>query len=189
MAGHDLIDGYLATFARRLPADAVDELADGLTETYRRHLATGVDERAAAAGAVAEFGTPDVVIAAFVRQAPGRRVARLLLCWGPAVGLCWGTALVLGHWPVPLAVRLGVGLSLLTVIALLVVAATGLHSYRRTRLAAAAGLGFVGLDGALLVAVALTAPPFTWPLALAVPASLTRLALTARAIPRLLAHS
>jgi hypothetical protein len=72
------------------------------------------------------------------------------------------------------------------VVALLAVAATGLRSYRRTRLAAAAGLGIVGLDGALLVAVALTAPPFTWPLALAVPASLTRLALTARVLPRLL---
>jgi hypothetical protein len=193
MAGHDLIDGYdlikdyLAALARRLPPDAVDELADGLVETYRRHRSAGLDPAASAATAVEEFGAPDVVVAAFVRQAPGRRVARLLLCWGPAVGLCWGSALLLGHWPVPVAVRLAVGLPLLSVVAMLLVAATGRRSYRRTRLAAAAGIGVVGLDGALLLAVALTAPPFTWPLALAAPASLTRLVLTARAVPRLLA--
>ena len=93
MAGHDLIDGYLTTLAARLPADAVDELADGLTETYRRHLSTGVAARAAAAATVAEFGTPEVVVAAFVRQAPGRRLARLLLCWVPRSG-CAGVA----HW-------------------------------------------------------------------------------------------
>ena len=127
--------------------------------------------------------------AAFVRQAPGRRLARLLLCWGPPVGLCWGGALVLGHWPVPSPVRLAFGLPLLAVIGVLVVAATGRRSYRRTRLAAAAGAGLVGLDGALLVTVALLAPPVSWPLALAVPASLTRLVLTARAVPRLLTRT
>jgi hypothetical protein len=36
--------------------------------------------------------------------------------------------------------------------------------------------------------VALIAPPFVWPLALAVPASLARIALTARMLPRLLAR-
>ena len=37
MASHQLIDAYLGSVAPRLPADTVDELADGLTETYRRH--------------------------------------------------------------------------------------------------------------------------------------------------------
>jgi hypothetical protein len=37
VAGHHLIDGYLAALARRLPTDAVDELA----ETYGRHLSSG----------------------------------------------------------------------------------------------------------------------------------------------------
>ena len=34
MASHDLIEAYLAELRRRLPADTVDELADGLIETY-----------------------------------------------------------------------------------------------------------------------------------------------------------
>jgi hypothetical protein len=44
----------------------------------------------------------------------------------------------------------------------------------------------IGLDGAILAAMAFIAPPFVWPLALAVPASLARLTLTARVMPRLL---
>ena len=41
MASHQLIDDYLARLAQRLPADAVDELADGITETWQHHLAAG----------------------------------------------------------------------------------------------------------------------------------------------------
>ena len=43
MAHHHLIEDYLATLRRRLPADAVDELADGLAETYQHHLWRGLD--------------------------------------------------------------------------------------------------------------------------------------------------
>lgn len=43
------------------------------------------------------------------------------------------------------------------------------------------------LDGAMLAALWLLAPPFVWPMALAVPASVVRMALTARAVPRLFA--
>ena len=191
MAGHHLIDGYLATLTRRLPADAVDELADGLTETYLRHRSAGLEPDAAARAAITEFGRPEVVMAAFVRQAPGRRAALMLLCSGPIVGLCWGTALVVGHawtWPVPTVLRAAFGVTLLAVITMLVLAATGQRSYRRTRIAAGAGLCLIGLDGAILTTVVLIAPPFVWPMALAVPASLTRMALTARVMPRLLAR-
>jgi len=191
MAGHHLIDAYLAALARRLPADAVDELADGLTETYLRHRSAGREPGAAAAAAIAEFGEPDVVLAAFVRQAPGRRVARVLMGSGPLVGLSWGAALVLGRaqsWPIPVAARAAFGTVLLAVIVMLVLAMTGRRSYRRTRMAAGAGLGLIGLDGAMLALMVLIAPPFVWPMALAVPASLTRMALTARAMPRLLAR-
>lgn len=79
MAGDDLIAAYLADLSGRLPADAVDELADGLTETYRRHLSTGVEPASAARAAIREFGEPEVVLAAFVAQSPGRRAARALL--------------------------------------------------------------------------------------------------------------
>ena len=189
MAGHQLIDGYLGALARRLPADVVDELADGLTEAYLRHVSSGLDRDAAAGAAVAEFGEPDEVVAAFVQHSPGRRVARALLCTGPPVGLCWGATLATSHawsWPVPAAARLAFPLTLLAVVTALAVAATGSRGYRRTRIAAPAGLGLIALDTGMLAAVVLIAPPFVWPMALAIPASLTRITLTVRAIPALL---
>jgi hypothetical protein len=191
MAGHHLIDAYLAALARRLPADAVDELADGLEETFGRHLSSGLDPDRAARAAIAEFGDPDLVLGAFVRQAPGRRVARILLCLGPAVGACWAAALAESHawtWPVAVPLRLGFGVTLLAVVTALVFAATGLSGYRRTRLTAFAGLGLITLDGAMLATVLLIAPPFAWPMALCIPASLTRIMLTMRVMPRLLAR-
>jgi hypothetical protein len=191
MAGNDLIDAYLATLARRLPPDAVDELADGLTETYRRHGRTGLGPEAAAGAAIAEFGRPEIVVAAFVRQAPGRRAALMLLCSGPIVGPCWAAVLVAGNawaWPVPTVLRMTFCVTLLAVVTMLVLAATARGSYRRTRFTAGAGLGLIGLDGATLTVLVLIAPPFVWPMALAVPASLIRIALTARMMPRLLAR-
>jgi hypothetical protein len=189
MAGNHLIDGYLAELARRLPADAVDELADGLTETYLRYRSDGLDPDPAARAAIAEFGEAELVLAAFVRQAPGRRTAWALLFGGPVVGVWWAATLIVGRawtWPVPGWVGPAIGAMLLVAIAMLVLAATGRRSYRRTRLAAGAGLVVIGLDGAILATMALVAPPFVWPLALAVPASLTRVTLTARVMPRLL---
>jgi hypothetical protein len=191
VASHHLIDTYLGALAKRLPADTVDELADGLIETFQRHLAGGEDRETAAAMAIAEFGEPDVVLTAFVRQAPGRRIARVLLYSGPIVGLCWATTLAVSHawtWPVPEVLRVAFAVTLLAVVATLIVAATGLRSYRRTRLAAHAGLGLIALDSAMLATVALVAPPFVWPMALAIPASLTRIALTTRSMPPLLAR-
>ena len=43
-----VIRGYLAGLAARLPASVVEELADGLTETYRFHLSRGLASEAAA---------------------------------------------------------------------------------------------------------------------------------------------
>ncbi|MEV4511218.1 permease prefix domain 1-containing protein [Dactylosporangium sp. NPDC049525] len=188
MAGHRLIDATVTALARRLPADAVDELADGLTETYLHHLSRGLDPDAAANAAIAEFGEPHVVIAAFVRQSPGRHVAKGLIVSGPAVGACWAVALIAGHawtWPVPVPIRLGLGLTLLAVVTTLALAATTRRNYRLTRAAAVGGLGLIGLDAALLAAVALLPAAFTWPLIVATAASLVRLVLTARALPRL----
>jgi hypothetical protein len=189
MAGNDLIEAYLGSLARRLPADTVDELADGLTETHLRHRAAGLDPEAAARAAVAEFGEPDLVVAAFVRQAPGRRAARVLLCSGPIVGVCWAAVLIPAHaerWSVPIALRTVFGLTLLATVALLVLAATAIRSHRRTRLTVWAGLGLICLDGVGLITIALVAPAFVWPMALAMPASVTRMFFTARAVPRLL---
>ncbi|GAA3209748.1 hypothetical protein ACFO1B_51825 [Dactylosporangium siamense] len=189
MAGHRLIDAAVTDLARHLPADAVDELADGLTETYLQHLSTGLDPDAAARAAIAEFGEPHVVIAAFVRQSPGRRAAQALVASGPAVGGCWAVAMVTGHawnWPVPAPVRLALGLGFLAVVSALALAATARHSYRRTRITGAAGLGLMTLDAVVVVGAALLSLTVTWPLAIATAASLTRLILTARVVPRLL---
>lgn len=190
MASHHLIDAYLDVLARRLPAAAVAELADGVEETYQHHLSRDIDPDQSAAVAVAEFGTPDVVVAAFVDQASGRRAARALLCTGPVVGACWAAALVTGRawtWAIPTAVRATFGVTLLGVIATLAVAATARLSYRRTRITAAAAVGLLALDTAMLAA-ALDAGRWAWLLAVAITTSMARIALTARAIPRLLAQ-
>ena len=84
MASHPLIDDYVTGLARRLPADTVDELGDGLTEAWQQHLDAGLSPTEAARTAIAEFGTPDQITDAFVAQAPGRRRALLLLATGTA---------------------------------------------------------------------------------------------------------
>ena len=58
-----LIAGYLGTLSGQLPRPVVEELADGLEETYRRHLSLGLTPDAAAAAAVGEFGTPELIAA------------------------------------------------------------------------------------------------------------------------------
>jgi hypothetical protein len=189
VAGHALIERHLAELARRLPTPVVDELADGLTETYHRQLARGLDPAAAADAAIAEFGHPDQILAAFTHQAPGRRTALALLATGPVLAACWGPSLIIGHvwaWPIPPAVAPAFGLTLLGVVALLAAAATAQHNYARTRLAGIGAIGLILLDTAMLAAVLLAAPVLVWPMALAIPASLTRIGLTARALPHLL---
>lgn len=191
MASYDLIDTYVDDLRRRLPADTVDELADGLIETYQRQLATGTDREAAAVRAIAEFGAPDTIIAAFTREAPGRRAAIRLLVTGPFVGLCWAAALLIGHawvWQVPTVVRFVVGSGLLLAIAALATAATSRRSYARTRIAALGGCGLIALDTTMIVATVLVAPAFVWPMAAAIPASLTRIGATVRAVPLILAR-
>jgi len=189
MPSHPLIDTHLAELGRRLPASAADELADGFAETYQHHLDGGLDQGAAAAAAIAEFGGVEQITAAFTRQAPGQRAARILLATGPAVGVAWGTSLLVGHawtWPVPVPIRLAFALALLAVVAILATAASSRHSLARTRLAYLGALGLVALDTAMLAGVLLTAPALVWPMAVAIPASLARVGLTVRCLPRIL---
>jgi hypothetical protein len=187
MAGHQLIDAYLAELATRLPAEVVDELADGLGETWRRHQAVNGDTTAAAQAAIAEFGTVQQVSDAFVAQAPGRRLARLLLASGPLVGAVWGVTLVADHvwrWPVPTAVAAGYVLALLAVVILLVSAGARRATYRRTRLGMVGALGLVALDLGMVVAALTLAPALVWPTAIAIPASLTRTTVVLCRLPR-----
>jgi hypothetical protein len=191
MASHPLIDGYLATLANHLPAETVDELADGLAETYARHRQHGLPPDTAADAATAEFGAPDLVLAAFVQQAPGRRIARALLASGPAVGACWALTLVTGQaWSqsIPIPYRLTAGLVLLATVSALAVAATSRRSYRRTRWTAPAAGLLLTLDLVAITATVAFAPAFTGLTWLAVTASLARIALTARVGVRLLVH-
>lgn len=189
MASHQLIDAYLADLARRLPADTVDELADGLLETWHHHLGDGLSAERAARAAIAEFGAADAIADEFVAHAPGRRTARLLLLTGPVMGACWGSSLIATNvwtWPIPPALGLAYPALLLATVALLVGAATSRHSYRRTRLGGPAALVLIVLDAAMIGAVGVLAPTFVWQMAVAVAASMVRIGWAIRALPHAL---
>jgi hypothetical protein len=171
MPGPRLIDDYLATLSADLPGRIVEELADGLDETYRRYVSQGLDPDAAARAAVAEFGEPPVVVAAFTQACRGRKTARRLLAAGPAVGMCWAIVLITGHawtWPIPVVARVLFGVALITVIGLLAAAGLGRHYRLVCRAAAAACVGTALLDTTMACTVLVIAPVLVWPVAVAV---------------------
>lgn len=187
MAEHALITGYIDQLARRLPEEVIDELADGLAEGFRRHRHNGLDPDEAAAAALAEFGSPAEVTAAFARNAPGRRTAIWLLATGPVLAGPWAASLITAHawtWAVPLAPKVGFGALLIITAGTLATVVLG-NDLGRMRLVAPAGAALLLLDATMIATVALVAPVVTWPMALAIPASLARITLTARhLIPR-----
>jgi HAAS len=220
-AGRDPVADYLAAVAARLTGPAAtrvaitDELRDGLLEALGRHLARGRSHREATAAAIAEFGDPRAVAAAFAPElaaVQARRVALGLLVTGPLVGLAWIAAVaanalppwrheLTGPWlALPLV---GLALAVACPALGLTVAATGRLGRRlggwlgrRATLpsaaAAVAGLAAVTADLTLLAIItgqALTSPvSYTWaPVTLAVGASLTRATLAGWAARRLLA--
>jgi hypothetical protein len=158
MAPSRLIGDYLARLSAQLPASMVAELADGLDQTRQRYLDQGLSGDAA----LAEFGDPQLIIAAFTRASPARGAARRLLATGPVVGACWGTALILSRawtWPVPAAAPILLGTALITVIGLLAAAAFG-RRYRPAARAATAGcLGATALDATMIALTMLAAWP------------------------------
>ncbi len=190
MPAPGLIPGYLTALSAQLPAPIVEELADGLDQTFQHYLNQGLDPDAAAGAALAEFGEPHVIVAAFARLSPARGAARRLLATGPVVGACWGTALITSQawrWPVPETVRLLFGVALITVIGLLAAAALG-SQYRSVSRAGAAGcVGMTALDATLLITVMFAIPAVAWPTILAVAASAARLTFTARTLRPVLA--
>jgi hypothetical protein len=190
MASHQLIDDHLAALSRALPSETVEELADGLVETWHHYIAAGLAPSVAAQAAIKEFGTPDQITRAFVAQAPGRRIALTLLATGPIIGAAWAASLIAARawaWPIPLAAKLAFGLTLLSVVATLLTAATSQRNYRRTRLGNGGSLGIIVLDVAMIAGVLLLAPTLAWPMVVAVPASLGRSALTLRSLSNPLA--
>lgn len=94
----DAVTDYLAAVAAQLTgppsarAAVTDELRDGLMEALETHHARGCSPQEATAAAIAEFGDPDTVAAAFgpeLGAVQARRVAVGLLATGPLVGLSW----------------------------------------------------------------------------------------------------
>jgi hypothetical protein len=188
MACHELITAQLDILAARLPSQAVEELADGLEEAYERRLEEYGDSEMAAREAIAEFGDAETIMTAFFRYSPWRRTALVLLTTGPIMGAAWGTTLLTADawaWPVPLPARILYGVALATIVTVLIVVIREKHAYRRTRPATIAGaLGLIALDGLALIAIATMAPVPTWPMAIAVPASLIRILATVRGLPQ-----
>ena len=171
MPGPRLIAAYLAELSAELPGRIVDELADGLDETYRRYLRQGLDPEAAARAAVAEFGEPRVIVAAFTDASRSRRTARRLLAAGPLVGICWAVVLISARawtWPIPAVARVLFGAALITVLGLLAAATLGRHYRQVCRAAAAACVGTAILDTTMACTVLAIAPALVWPAAVAV---------------------
>jgi hypothetical protein len=185
MAEPGLIRDYLAVLSAELPAPVVAELADGLDQTHRHYLGQGLDPQAAARAAVAEFGEPQVVVAAFTGASSARRAARRLLAIGPVVGACWGVALVINRawaWPVPASVRVLLGTALITVIGLLAAAAFGRRYRPAVRAAAAGCVGIAVLDATVAIAVTLAVPAVIWPVIVAAAASAVRISFATRSL-------
>jgi len=185
MAEHSLIQDYRDVLRAELPAHLADEVADGLAETNEKYLQEGLSTQEAAHAAIAEFGDPALVVLAFSRASPARRVARRLIVTGPAVGLCWGAVLITGRawdWPVPASARLLFGMTLAVLVGLLVTAALArrYRFARRAGIAACGGLAF--LDASAIAAVMVIAPSGRWLVILASCASAARLIFIARAV-------
>jgi hypothetical protein len=180
-----LISDYRAMLAAQLPASIVEELADGLAETYQSYLRQDLAPDLAAGTAVAEFGDPRLIVSAFARVNPARRGARRLLMTGPFVGGCWATVLITSRawaWPVPLAARIMLGLALLTVIGLLAAAALVTRYRPAVRAGIAGCLGVAMLDTIMITGVILAIPSMTWVTTGAMAASTARIALSAQTL-------
>ena len=228
MAGNNLSDptsrdavaDYLTAVTTQLTgppaarAAVIDELRDGLLEAVETHQARGCSHAEATAAAIAEFGDPHTVAAAWgpeLGAVQARRVALGLLVTGPLVGLAWIAAVVvnalppwhhqlIGPWlALPLV---GLALAVAGPALGLAVAATGRLGRRLSRVvhraslpptaAAVAALAAVVADLTLLGIItghALTGPGSSvWaPVIVAASASLTRVTLAGRAARRCLA--
>jgi hypothetical protein len=215
----DAVADYLAAVTAQLTGPAAarvavtDELRDGLLEALETHQGHGCSQAEATAAAIAEFGDPHMVAAAFgpeLAAVQARRGALGLLVTGPLVGLAWITAVavnalppwrhqLIGPWlALPLV---GLALAVAGPALGLTVAATGRLGRRVGRVvhraalpptaAAVAALAAVVADLTLLGVIsgqALTSPgSFVWaPVVLAGSASLARVTLAGRAARRCL---
>lgn len=209
-----VLDRYLDALSALLSGPAgfrkeiLAEIEDGLIEATTDAVAAGAEPAAAAQAAVEDCGDPQEVAAAYapeVSATNARRVALTLLLSGPAVGVLWLAAVApdaFPPWDHAIAALdaafslIGPALVVGVPAAILAVAATGqlsrwlsarssVPSASATLAAGAAGIA----DISLLIgyAVRVTAGSGFHQIALlAVLASLTRLAVAARAFHRCL---
>jgi hypothetical protein len=216
----DAVTDYLAAVAAQLtgPPSArvavTDELRDGLIEALDTHQGHGCSQAEATAAAIAEFGGPATVAAAFgpeLAAVQARRVALGLLVTGPLVGLAWITAVAVNTLP-PWRHQLTGPWLALPLVALvlavagpalgLTVAATGRLGRRLGRVvdratlpptaAAVAALAAVVADltllGVITGQVLTSRGSYVWaPVIVAAGASLTRVTLAGQAARRCLA--
>jgi hypothetical protein len=188
MAQPRLIADYLSQLAARLPPLIVEELADGLHETYLAQRCAGRTPEEAAQRAVAEFGDPTAVVAAFLVASPARRAARALLVTGPLVGGAWATALITldaWKWPVPDWARAGFAAVLLSGVAMVAFASFAKRYRGAARSAAAASLAVLAIDLTMLSYVNAAGLLTTWPVLLAAPLSAGRSVFTLRGLWRI----
>lgn len=182
MAEARVITTYLEALSERLPAEIVDELADGLAETHLAYLRRGLDPDPAAEAATAEFGEPDVVIASFAASNPARLIARRLLLIGPAVGTCWTVALIASRawdWHVPALAPVLLGLAVVVTIGLLVAAVLSRAYLPARRAGLVACAATTALDAAVITGVIAIAPSITWLMVAAITASAARITVAA----------
>jgi hypothetical protein len=196
-----IVAAYLTTLDRELPAGRraraaiVAELGDGLACAVRAHRDAGPPPADAAAAAVAEFGDPHRLAAAFVSGLAGRtahRTGLALIVTGPLVGSTWVVAFATRsgeRWPDQIGAVLSAvpvfAAILAVVVPAAVVAAVGAGTLAgRVSVRTAAGAAILAAFGcvagdAMLLSTALATPQWT---VLAVPAvAASALRLTAAA--------
>ena len=164
----------------------LDKLAPPAEETARE--TTGAWARAF--GAALAHGDERALSGLFAADAPARRAARLLLGAGPLVGGCWAALLVntrAWDWPVPELGKACAGLLLVSVIALLAIAACTDSYQRAQRAATLACVGLIALDSTLGTAMFLPAAAHGWLMVLAA-AGCARISFAARSLRRIHAH-
>ncbi|MDG6108758.1 hypothetical protein Daura_30655 [Dactylosporangium aurantiacum] len=193
-----VVTAYLDALTRRVPAGRREraairaELRDGLECAVQARVERGVEPADAARQAVGEFGPPEVVAGAFVRELCAtwaHRIAIGLLAGGPLVGVAWIAAAPgpAGGWADRVASAVSATsvypfvLAVAVPAAVLAVAGTGRLMYRLPLLlriappaAVLAAVLCLGGDVSLLIAAGLHGPARGTLTALAVAASVIR---------------
>lgn len=190
MTGARLLEEYEAELSHRLPRHHVDEVLDGLCETYKVHLSELGDEDAAVRATIREFGDTDIIVSEFVRHSAGRRLARILLASGPLVGLFWAlTPISEIAWTVQVPLALVVGVASVLVITVVTLIATAVEAIDYKRVRATARIGAVTLlvlDVVMICAAVVLVGAAMWPLVLALAVSTVRVGFLVRSLPVLI---